>query len=506
MCMAAMNGGRFGPDSSTDESSNILLGSVEDPPTIRNANRNSNRNANEQLDVLDEESGALHLGDEEEDDDNLHENSGEESSENAELPPIPVIQFKEGNDASTSGAVNTTMMNNFDEYVRYAKKNFAPLMKEEEAAIKLLKIMFKKRAPLNSFEDIQQWRKDYSNEVEDTTSGNSPFTSYPLSLLEEDDNAPVTRKALLKKLYKRCNLKVPTYTKVQLPHSKAIVKIPIFDFESQLVSLLTDPRINPLTDYSFTDNDPFAEPPQLNDIQFVDDIKSGRAFIATYHAIIDSDAGEALLGIIFYIDEAVTGQYDHLPVKALKFSLAILKKTILDKEWAWREVGFVTSFVKEDTIGRQMFEQSNHMDVGLLEIDSDEDDSTEDSSISDSNESRGDSNAGEMHVSQDSDDESAGSDNTEDNVQNGDPDDDESAATAVKAQDLHTQLDVILDRSGFKAMQDSGFRWKLNHNNEIKDVLFKIFVPFVKGDTDEHDKHCGSYTSRQQHVQQLCRY
>jgi len=29
---------------------------------------------------------------------------------------------------------------------------------------------------------------------------------------------------------------------------------------------------------------------------------------------------------------------------------------------------------------------------------------------------------------------------------------------------------------------------------------------FIKGDSVKHDKHCGSYTSRTQNVQQLCRH
>jgi hypothetical protein len=60
---------------------------------------------------------------------------------------------------------------------------------------------------------------------------------------------------------------------------------------------------------------------------------------------------------------------------------------------------------------------------------------------------------------------------------------------------------------GYKEIQDSGgFPWDLRFKGELHSVQFIPFVPFIKGDTVEHDKHCGHYGSRTKGIKQLCRY
>jgi hypothetical protein len=76
---------------------------------------------------------------------------------------------------------------------------------------------------------------------------------------------------------------------------------------------------------------------------------------------------------------------------------------------------------------------------------------------------------------------------------------------SVPAQDLHDILEVILD--GYKKLQRRGFFWDLSYNGKIyQNVEFVMFVPFIKGDTEEADRLCGHYTSRGINVAQICRY
>ena len=73
------------------------------------------------------------------------------------------------------------------------------------------------------------------------------------------------------------------------------------------------------------------------------------------------------------------------------------------------------------------------------------------------------------------------------------------------AQDLHCMMECFM--SSYKEIQDAGgFPWDLHFKGEIHQVQFIPFVPFIKGDTVEHDKHCGHYGSRGKGVKQLCRY
>ena len=76
----------------------------------------------------------------------------------------------------------------------------------------------------------------------------------------------------------------------------------------------------------------------------------------------------------------------------------------------------------------------------------------------------------------------------------------------VKSQDFHTQIHNILDHSKFLEVMESGFQWKLKYKAQLHNVNFVLFCPFIKGDTQEHDKHCGRYLSRTMKVAHICRY
>ena len=66
-------------------------------------------------------------------------------------------------------------------------------------------------------------------------------------------------------------------------------------------------------------------------------------------------------------------------------------------------------------------------------------------------------------------------------------------------------LDALL--SSYRQVEKDGFMWNLHYRgNHYLVVEFVPFILFVKGDTQEHDKHCGKYTSRGKNVQNLCRY
>ena len=508
------------------------------------------------------------------------------------------------NGQANGGGMDTTICDAFEEYLEHAEVTFDSFSKEEIAGIKLLDIMFRKRAPLNTYEEIQKWRTEF------TPRPKSDDMLSPDDVLSPDDcyGSPVTREHLMKKLYDRYNLKSPFQVKVQLPHSKAVVKVPCHDFGDQLTSLLTDPRIKE-TDYNFHNDDPFAPPPPLTNDSRISDVNSAEAYVCTHNVLIDGP-NQVLVGVIFYMDAAVTGQYDHLPVKALKFSLSCFKKETRLKNFAWRTLGYIAHFVKEDTIGKKMFEKSGHMDICLEVFDSDDDDSTVsevsdiglemdddvsscpslikksnsdfsddekddddeleeddddeleedddddeeddavDGELEEEDDEEDDAVDGELEeedddeaVDDDDEDDSVDDDDEEDDAVDDDDeeddavddddeevddeddeedvggadheadgadhdvdDDDSSDATAVLAQDFHTQLDVILEHSRFRTIQQSGFHWKLNHNGSIKPMDVMLFVPHIKGDTDEHDRHCGSYTNRSGNVCQLCRY
>ena len=246
-----------------------------------------------------------------------------------------------------------------------------------------------------------------------------------------------------------------------LPHSKSKVTVWKKDARDNVISLLTDPRWNS-EDWLYFNGDPFAPPPE--NLSYVSDLNTGEAYLATYKRLITKER-QILVALPLYIDGAVTGQFDKLQVTALKMSIGLLNRRARDREIAWRNLGFVTNYTKEDTHGRKMFVETGHV------------------------------SALERYCNEESDDEEG-----EEGEQG------EGEVDAVdKAADYHAILSVLL--RSLKDLILDGMVVDINYKGKIyKDCELVFFVPFVKCDGDEGDKLSLSYRSRGANVQQLCRY
>ena len=74
-----------------------------------------------------------------------------------------------------------------------------------------------------------------------------------------------------------------------------------------------------------------------------------------------------------------------------------------------------------------------------------------------------------------------------------------------KLSDYHVVLRHILDGL-IKLQKKGGFYWSLSYRGRKHDVIFKVPVLCIIGDTDGHDKLCGKYSNRTDRVKCLCRY
>jgi hypothetical protein len=68
--------------------------------------------------------------------------------------------------------------------------------------------------------------------------------------------------------------------------------------------------------------------------------------------------------------------------------------------------------------------------------------------------------------------------------------------TTLLQNEMHMQINFILEQSSFLRLQKQGFRWNLHYNERIYPVVFHPNVPFVIGDTEGHDRLCGHYTAQ----------
>lgn len=358
----------------------------------------------------------------------------------------------------------------FKEYCDNALHNFVDLTPDRKAACQLLKLLKDKHCPGGLYEDIWKWHNENIDARE----------------------AP-DRFQLMKYLGKRYNTQEakPFTKKMELPFSKARINLVLHDARAQLISLLTDPRIG-AEHYLFHDDNPFAPPPK--EFEFIDDINTSMSYRKTYEALVegkdahpytDSGRRKVLLPVIFYMDGAVTGQFANLPIEQLKFTIGILNNKARGKESFWRTLGCVKNFIAEETKAKNLIMNSGHVDLNNYLSDSDASEVEEDV----------EEIAGQLGA--------VGLEDTDEEDEEGE-EFKEKEVPACNAQDLHYMMEAMLQ--SYKELQVSGFDWDLSYKGKSYQLHFELYVAFIKGDTVEHDKHCGSYNSRNKGVKQLCRY
>lgn len=298
---------------------------------------------------------------------------------------------------------NTELLRKFREYCEESELNL-PLSKEDAASMKLMDILRLKKAPLNAYADVLTWHLHLIQHLREHET-----------LKDTDDY--FHRKTLMQRMTKRYNCQglVPTVSKVKLPHSKAVVPVPIRQAGDCLVSLLTNPHVKD-TDYLFWFDDPLARPPE--NVTYLADLNTGDAYLETCKKKI-LKPNQVALPMSVYIDGASTGQFSDLPVTAVKLALGIHKQSTRCQPWAWIELGWIPEVRKERARGKKIFKESNHLESqDVIVVDGEGDEAEE---VSDS----------------ESEDEDG----------------------AVKAQDFHTILKEIL--KSFVELQKTGFVWDL---------------------------------------------
>lgn len=388
-----------------------------------------------------------------------------EEEDDDQLVHFPEEAQEDWENLATDGdglPVDREMLEEFEKYCNDKQQNTCDLTVETKAAVELMTMLSSRRVPLLMYEEIFAW---HLNNIGATTS--------------------VPRKGLMKTLrdrYNQNNNRPKIHKSIVLPYSKSKVKLVVHDAKAQILSLLTDPRLND-EDYLFINDDPFAPPPE--DFSVLGDVNTGKAYRETYKQLIKDPSKEVLMPVILYIDSAVTGQFDSLPMEAMKFTLGIFNRKSRDKHYFWKKIGYMTTYQPEKSNGQVMLEESKNIDAkSYLSDDSDGEDDADAMSINTE-----DSNHAVV----------AGVTGTDDN------DVVDPTKKSCSQQDYHAMLDVMFE--SYRELEAlGGIEWNLRYKGKLHHVVFKPFILFVKGDTQEHDKLCGKYLSRAKGVKHLCRY
>ena len=371
--------------------------------------------------------------------------SGDEANQNAQ---------EDEDDAADADEVQPSSAGR-DDFVRFCELNefFAPLTRAEETGIKLMDVLRQKKAPINAYPSLMEWHLTEKGTIMEHQN-----------LKDAGSDHYIGRRTLLNRLAQRYNLeeKGPVEKKVRLPGSREVVKIPVFDAEDKVVELLTNPRLE-AEDFDFFNDDPLAPPP--DDLDCIGNLNTGSGYAATHKELI-KEANQQLLGCPFYIDGAVTGQFSDLPVTAVKFSLTIFTRTARMKDHMWAILGYIPEVKVAEGRGKNIFKESQHLEA-------------EDMEIFDGEGEEVDLDGYNSEESQD-------------------------GLTNVKAQDFHYMLMVILQ--SYRNLQAQGMIWDLMHKNTLhKDLMWHLYVPIVRSDTEEADALCGKYKTRTRNISQLCR-
>jgi hypothetical protein len=209
-------------------------------------------------------------------------------------------------------------LRDFKEFVAQSRDHSRQLSYYEKESIKLMHLLRRKGASLDTYDAVMKWHLE--------SSGN------------RNPQAFISRHTLMKMLGERYNIP-RTYLKersIVLPSSGAKVNLIYHDARDIVVSLLTDPRFSD-DDFLHFNNDPLAPPPE--DLDYVADLNTGLAYRETWKHLITKPGKQMLVPVVLYGDAAVTGQFDHLPVDAMKVGLGIMTKEARDRGEAWRPVG-----------------------------------------------------------------------------------------------------------------------------------------------------------------------
>ena len=356
----------------------------------------------------------------------------------------PGTQNGNNNNPNSNVQPDTTRLESFRKYCAEGKKHFAPLEAKHKRGIRLLDILKRKKAPLDTYDAIMEWHlRDKGDLFPGESVGCSP--EY------------ISRKALLTHLTKRYHMedKFPFIKDIVLPHSKAKASVVCFDARSMVESLLTDPRLSE-DDFNFFDNNPLAPPPE--NLNYISDLVTGEAYINGYNEYV-TKPNQMGVGLQWYIDGAVTGQFENLEIIALKMTLSCFTSTYRNKDHAWRTLGYVVHYSEAKSRGKRHLVDSEHERAELDGI------------------------ARELAENEAMDD----------------------GQQYSKEQDFHAQIATILE--SYLDLQGRGMMWDLPYQGRLyQNVELVFWTIMVKCDTDEAELLVGKYRSRSGAVSHLCRY
>jgi Plavaka transposase len=317
---------------------------------------------------------------------------------------------------------------------------------EEKVHIELLNVLKELKAPMKAFSCVLNWAAKANDQGHVFQVGCQP-----------------SRRKVIDKLYCRYNMKglIPKEKSLYLPYSRRIVPMIYFDAREVFASLLSCPLLNRDENYLFDSpaKDPFVGPPTSSTT--IGDINTGRCYRKTYEALVKKQGVDMILPSIMAMDKTQVDTYGRLQMEPLTMSHGLLKHSIRSKHMAMRILGYICHSPAHQPNFKggvvRVSEPPTDLPPGTV--------------------------VGRVPLK---------------------PIPNVSWSTYL-LNEMHLQIEFILEQSGFLDLQRNGFHWKLHYNEKVYPVVMHPYIPFIIGDTEGHDRLCGHYTARFSAIKQLCR-
>ena len=316
---------------------------------------------------------------------------------------------------------------------------------EEKVHIELLHILKSLNAPLKAFSHILNWAAKANN------SGH----------IFKEDCQP-SREKVVQNLYCRYNMKglKPKEKLLYLPYSQRVVSMIYFDAREVFASLLACPVLNRDENFMFDSpaKDPFVEPTKSSHIG---DINTGRCYRKSYEALVKKKDVDMLLPTVIALDKTQADTYGRLQMEPMTISHGLLKHSVRSQHTAMRILGYIFHGPTH---------QPNFKDGKVIIHDRPLD--LPSGTV-----------IGHAPLK---------------------PLPNITWSTYI-LNEMHMQINFILEESGFLDLQRNGFHWMLHYNQKVHPIVLHPYIPFIIGDTEGHDRLCGHYTARFSSIKQLCR-
>jgi hypothetical protein len=187
-----------------------------------------------------------------------------------------------------------------------------PLEKGMVVQERLLKLLNRAKSPMSVMDEIQKWASESVREVK------FDFGDQRTTLKG--------RKAFMQSIFNRYDMEdtKPQIVKVELPSSRELCDLSVFDARANVYSMLTSPSLMQGENLLFTDDDPFAMPPDK--AKEYSDINSGSRCRDAHRSLCQPGTIEVPLPIVLFIDKTHTDVRGTLCLESVTMTLGIFRR------------------------------------------------------------------------------------------------------------------------------------------------------------------------------------